>query len=108
MHTLIILFPHGFDVIDEKISKPAGRLDVRVESNPSLLPKAFQAGFSNLFLPRSNVIICFLYEELKYYIALLNTIEKTRQVIIGNGRKAESRTNLFFSKQGLLCRPSKI
>jgi hypothetical protein len=51
MHTLIILFPHGFDVIDEKISKPARRLDVRVESNPSLLPKAFQAGFSNLFLP---------------------------------------------------------
>jgi hypothetical protein len=51
MHTLIILFPHGFDVIDEKISKPAGRLDVRVESNPSLLPKAFQAGFSNLLLP---------------------------------------------------------
>jgi hypothetical protein len=30
-----------------------------------------------------------LYEELKYYIALPNTIEKTRQVIIGNGRKAE-------------------
>ena len=51
MHTLTILFPHGLDVIGEKISIPEGRLDVRVESNLSLRPKVFEAGFSNLFLP---------------------------------------------------------
>jgi hypothetical protein len=51
MHTLTILFPHGLDVVGEKLSKPEGRLDVRVESNPSLRPKAFEAGFSNLILP---------------------------------------------------------
>jgi hypothetical protein len=51
MHTLTILFPHGLDMIGEKISKPEGRLDVRVEPNPSLRSKAFEAGFSDLFLP---------------------------------------------------------
>ncbi|MFZ0696661.1 MAG: hypothetical protein WAM88_05920, partial [Nitrososphaeraceae archaeon] len=54
-----------------------------------------------------NVTICFLYEELIYYIAQLNTVEKKKRVN-GTGRKAKSRTNLFFGWQALLRRPTPI
>jgi hypothetical protein len=59
------------------------------------------------FVILDNVTICFPYEVLKYYITLLNTVEKKRHVN-GTGRKAELRTNLFFGRQALLRRPSQI
>ena len=55
----------------------------------------------------SKAITCFLYEELKHYIALLDD-EKKSHLINGNGGKAESVTNLFFGSQALLRRPSQI
>ena len=57
----LFYFPHGLDVINENISKPAGRLVVKVDSNPSLRPKAFEAGFSNLFLPPDLMSLYVFY-----------------------------------------------
>jgi hypothetical protein len=58
------------------------------------------------FVLLDNITICFLYEELIYYIALLNAVEKKR--VNGTGRKAKLRTNLFFGRQALLRRPIQI
>jgi hypothetical protein len=63
IHTLTILFTHGLDMVGEKLSKPEGRLDVRVESNPSLRPKAFEAGFSNLILASDLMSLYFSYTK---------------------------------------------
>jgi hypothetical protein len=59
------------------------------------------------FVLLDNITICFLYEELIYYIALLNAVEKKKRVN-GTGRKAKLRTNLFFGRQALLRRPIQI
>jgi hypothetical protein len=59
------------------------------------------------FVLLDNVTICFLYEELIYYIALLNAVEKKKRAN-GTGRKAKPRTNLFFGGQAMLRRPTQI